>query len=390
MNHTRTAPLIVLAAGGTGGHMFPAEALARALIARGVRVALITDRRGEAFGDSLPAVPVYRIRAGRLGRDTLVRLRAVLDMGLGWLDARRLLRSLAPAAIVGFGGYPSIPTVIAASNHRIPIVLHEQNALLGRANRRLATRARAVATSFAKVALLPDGVGATMTGNPVRPGILAVRDRSYAAPGADDRVSLFVMGGSQGARVFSEVVPAAMALLPEPLKARLAIVQQCRPEDLDTARTAFAAAGVEAELSAFFTDVPDRLAASHLVIARAGASTVAELGVAGRPAILVPYPFATDDHQTANAERFAEGGGAWVIGQRGFKPETLAQRIETLLALPDTLARAASAARDAGSPDAAERLASLVMSQIAAPAGAKGASGIAREGHSHALMEAAE
>jgi len=388
--NSASPPLVVLAAGGTGGHMFPAEALARALMARGVRVALVTDRRGEAFGDSLPDVPVHRIRAGRLGRGTLVRARAVLDMGLGWLDARRLLRTLAPAAVVGFGGYPSIPTVIAAAGAGIPIVLHEQNALLGRANRRLASRARAIATSFAKVALMPVGAAAVITGNPVRPSVLAVRDRPYAAPGHDGRISIFVMGGSQGAHVFSEVVPPAMRLLPEALRHRIDVTQQCRPEDLDEARAGFAAAGVNAELNSFFTDVPERLAACQLAIARAGASTVAELGVVGRPAILVPYPFATDDHQAANADSFAESGGAWVIGQRAFKPELLAERIEILLAQPDALARAAAAARAAGQPDAADRLAALVMAQFAAPEGTARTSAAARESHTHALMEAAE
>jgi len=287
------------------------------------------------------------------------------------LEARRLLKRLAPSVVVGFGGYPSIPTVIAAAMLRVPVVLHEQNALLGRANRRLAARAAAIATSFARVALLPDGRAARMTGNPVRPGILAVREWPYAA-GGDGALSIFVMGGSQGAHVFSEVVPAALALLPDALKTRLSVVQQCRSEDLEDARAAFATAGVKAELAAFFTDVPDRLAACHLVIARAGASTVAELGVAGRPAILVPYPFATDDHQTANAEAFAETGGAWVIGQRAFKPEVLAQRIEMLVSRPDILARAAAAARAAGQPDAAERLADLVLAQVRAPEAAMG------------------
>ena len=358
------SPLVVLAAGGTGGHMFPAEALARALLARDIAVALVTDRRGQALGDAVPNVQTYRIRAGRLSRGTVARLRAVAEMGSGFLEARRLMRELNPAVVVGFGGYPSIPTVAAAAARKIPIVLHEQNALLGRANRRLATRASAIATSFASVAYLPEGLTAEMTGNPVRPGILAVRDAPYPAPSLDGKLAILVMGGSQGAHIFSEVVPVAMARLPEPLRARLSIVQQCRPEDIDEARAAFAAAGVEAELSTFFTDMPIRLASCNLAITRSGASTVAELGVTGRPAILVPYPFATDDHQKANAEAFAEGGGAWVVGQRAFTPELLAQRLETLLALPDALVRAAAGAHNAGRPDAAERLANLVTAQI--------------------------
>ena len=364
-----TAPLVVLAAGGTGGHMFPAEALAGALIAQGIRVALLTDQRGQAFGDSLPSVEVHRIRASRLPRYALDRLRAVIEMGLGGLEARKLLRGLNPSVVVGFGGYPSIPTVFAASLAKIPIVLHEQNALLGRANRRLASRAQAIATSFATVKYMPATARTVLTGNPVRPGVLAVRDNPYAEPTADGPLSILVTGGSQGARIFSEVLPAAMALLPPELKARVRIVQQCRPEDLDTVTAEYRAAGIDAELSNFFNDVPARLSACHLAITRSGASTVAELGVAGRPAILVPYPFATDDHQTSNAEAFAQTGGAWVVSQRILTPKLLADRIAGLAAHPDTLARAAEAARQEGRPDAADSFAELVISQIGARVG---------------------
>jgi UDP-N-acetylglucosamine--N-acetylmuramyl-(pentapeptide) pyrophosphoryl-undecaprenol N-acetylglucosamine transferase len=364
-----TAPLVVLAAGGTGGHMFPAEALARALIARGIRVALLTDQRGQAFGENLPSVEVHRIRASRLPRYALDRLRAVIEMGLGGLEARKLLRSLSPSVVVGFGGYPSIPTVFAASLAKIPIVLHEQNALLGRANRRLASRAQAIATSFAKVTYMPAMARTVLTGNPVRPGVLAVRDIPYAEPAAEGPLSILVTGGSQGARIFSEIVPEAMALLPPELKARVKIVQQCRPEDIAAVTAEYRAAGIEAELSTFFNDVPARLAACHLAITRSGASTVAELGVAGRPAILVPYPFATDDHQTSNAEAFAQSGGAWVVSQRILTPKLLADRIAGLAARPDTLARAAEAARQEGRPAAADSFAELVISQIGTRAG---------------------
>ena len=349
--------------------MFPAEALAGALIARNVRVALLTDQRGQAFGETLPSVEVHRIRASRLPRYALDRLRAVIEMGLGGLEARRLLRSLSPSVVVGFGGYPSIPTVFAASLARIPIVLHEQNALLGRANRRLASRARAIATSFATVKYMPATARAVLTGNPVRPGVLAVRDNPYAAPTADGPLSILVTGGSQGARIFSEVLPAAMALLPPELKARVKIVQQCRPEDIDAATAEYRAADIDAELSTFFNDVPARLSACHLAITRSGASTVAELGVAGRPAILVPYPFATDDHQTSNAEAYAQSGGAWVVSQRILTPKLLADRIAGLAAHPDALARAAEAARQEGRPGAADSFAELVISQIGARAG---------------------
>ena len=361
-----TAPLVILAAGGTGGHMFPAEALARALIARQIRVALITDQRGQAFGEALPAVTVHRIRASRLPRHTIDRIKALIEMGLGGLEARRLLGRLGPAVVVGFGGYPSIPTVFAASLARIPIVLHEQNALLGRANRRLASRALAIATSFETVSGVPAGVRTILTGNPVRPGLIAIREIPYAAPAQDKPLSILVTGGSQGARIFSEVMPAAAALLPDTLKARLRIVQQCRPEDIEAATADYRAAGIAAELSTFFSDMPARLAACDLAIARSGASTVAELGVAGRPAILIPYPFATDDHQTSNAEAYAKGGGGWVISQRILTPKLLAERIVALGSWPDMLVRAAQAARAEGRPDAAERFADLVISAIGA------------------------
>jgi UDP-N-acetylglucosamine--N-acetylmuramyl-(pentapeptide) pyrophosphoryl-undecaprenol N-acetylglucosamine transferase len=364
-----SAPLVVLAAGGTGGHMFPAEALARALIARGIRVALLTDQRGQAFGETLPSVEVHRIRASRLPRYALDRLRAVIEMGLGGLEARKLLRGLNPSVVVGFGGYPSIPTVFAASLAKIPIVLHEQNALLGRANRRLASRAQAIATSFAKVAHMPATAHTVLTGNPVRPGVLAARDIPYAEPTTDGPLSILVTGGSQGARIFSEILPAAMALLPPELKARIKIVQQCRPEDIKAVTAEYRAAGIAAELSTFFNDVPARLSACHLAITRSGASTIAELGVAGRPAILVPYPFATDDHQTSNAEAFAQSGGAWVVSQRILTPKLLADRIAGLAVHPDTLARAAEAARQEGRPAAADNFAELVISQIGARAG---------------------
>jgi UDP-N-acetylglucosamine--N-acetylmuramyl-(pentapeptide) pyrophosphoryl-undecaprenol N-acetylglucosamine transferase len=370
-----TAPLVVLAAGGTGGHMFPAEALSKALIARGVRVALVTDRRGQAFGD-MGDVAVHRIHASRLPRGAIDRVAAVAAMGLGFVDAWRLLRRLRPAAVVGFGGYPSIPTIAAALWCRIPTVLHEQNARLGRANARLAARARVVATSFETVAGLPRDSRAALTGNPVRPGILAILEHPYPIPAEDGPLSILVTGGSQGAHVFSEIVPAAVALLPPDLRARLRIVQQCRADDLDAATQAFAAVGLAAELTTFIDDMPRRLAECHLAICRAGASTVAELGVAGRPAILVPYPFATDDHQTANAEAFVHGGAGWVVSQRALTPQYLAERLSALLSRPDILVKAAEAARHQGRPDAAERFAALVIAEVSPAPAARAAASV--------------
>jgi UDP-N-acetylglucosamine--N-acetylmuramyl-(pentapeptide) pyrophosphoryl-undecaprenol N-acetylglucosamine transferase len=362
---TRNAP-IVLAAGGTGGHMFPAEALARELVARGAAVALVTDRRGqafgaEAFGKSGTAVATHRIRAGRFDTGMIGKALGIAELLLGIAQARALLRRIAPAAVVGFGGYPSVPTVLAAARRGVPTLIHEQNALLGRANRLLAHRVTRIALSFAETARLRerDRSRAVETGNPVRPSVAAVRDMPYVAPNSFEAIEILVTGGSQGARVFSDVVPAALALLPEAMRVRLRITQQARPEDIDRVRRQYAESGIAAEIAAFFDDIPRRLARAHLVIARAGASTVAELAVAGRPALLVPYPFAADDHQTANAAAFACAGGGWAMAQESFTVPRLAQLLGETLAAPDRLAAAAAAAHSQGRPEAARRLADL-------------------------------
>lgn len=358
---------IVLAAGGTGGHMFPAEALARELLARGRAVTLVTDRRGHAFGDNLPEVPVHRIRAASPGNGIVGKLTAALQMGLGLLEARALMRSLRPAAVVGFGGYPSVPTVYAAIHAKIPALLHEQNAVLGRANRMLIAGAKRLAVAFTGVTRIDKGDCAKIlrTGNPVRPAIAARRATPYAPLTGNGPIRLLVMGGSQGARVFSDVIPQALASLPEPTRAHIHLSQQCRPEDLEAARQALSGLGLGGlELQSFFRDVPDRLASCHLAITRAGASTIAELTCVGRPAILVPYPHATDDHQTANARQLAEAGAAWLVAQPDFTARTLAARLTALLAEPDTLATAAAAARRWGTADAASSLADAVLAMI--------------------------
>jgi UDP-N-acetylglucosamine--N-acetylmuramyl-(pentapeptide) pyrophosphoryl-undecaprenol N-acetylglucosamine transferase len=366
---------VVLAAGGTGGHMFPAEALARELLARGWKVALVTDRRGEAFGDRVPGVTLHRIRAGRLGDGVVAKMAAVADMALGTLSAGRLLRALLPAAAVGFGGYPSVPTMLAATRQGIASVLHEQNAILGRANRLLASRVGTIATSF-------PGVSASARtriveiGNPVRPEIAALRNASYLPPGADGPINLLVVGGSQGARILSAVIPAALGLLEPALKARLAVMQQARSEDLAEVRRTYQTTGIDAETATFFDDVPARLARAHLVIARAGASTVAELTAIGRPAILIPYRYAADDHQTANARSLADAGAAWMVGESEFTPDRLAMMLGSLLMTPDALSRAASSSHRLGRPDAASRLADLV---VAAAGGSNGQAPIPKE-----------
>ena len=361
-------PLVALAAGGTGGHVFPAAALAVELQGRGIELVLITDRRGGALGGDLPTLRVHRIRAGGIaGKNPLRRLFSGVDLAVGTWQARRLLRDLKPDAVIGFGGYPSVPTMLAAAWGGYATAIHEQNAVLGRANRLLASRARRIAVSFDRVRGVAAGDQERLvhTGMPVRQGFAEARERAYAPPASDGPINLLVMGGSQGARVLSQVVPAALGMMPEAIKARLGVVQQCRPEDLEVVRGGYARAGIKADLAAFFDDVPARLAAAHLLIARAGASTVAEMTTVGRPAILVPYPHAIDDHQAANAHAVDEAGAGWLMPEDAFSPETLAQRLEQLFTVPGTLRHAAASARTAGRPDAALRLADLVERLLA-------------------------
>lgn len=358
------APRILLAAGGTGGHMFPAEALARALLARGLQVDLATDERGGGFGDRLPQVKVHRIASGGVaGKGAMARLRNFMRLGVGFLQARRLLRSLGPAVVVGFGGYPSIPPLSAAQRGNIPTLLHEQNAVMGRANRFLAKRAARLALSFEQVKFA-DAVPAArriITGNPVRPEISAIADAPYAAPQPGEKVRLFVMGGSLGARVFGRAVPEAVALLPKELRRRLSITQQARAEDLAQAQEDYRALDISVELKHFFDDVPQRLREAHLLITRAGASTLAELTAAGRPAILVPLPNSIDDHQMANARALDSIRGGWLLPESALSPATLANILQEVLADPTRLEKAAAAAKSLGKRDAADRLADLVI-----------------------------
>ncbi len=365
-----SGPLVILATGGTGGHMFPAEALAHALLQRDCRVALITDRRGQAFSEKFPGVALHRIPAGRLGAGLMQKAMGIAEIMLGTLAAGRLLRRLRPAVAVGFGGYPSVPTMLAATRQRVATLVHEQNALLGRANRLLAPRVSRIATSFPAVQGLKAGDAARVvfTGNPVRPEVAQHRATPYAAPGAT--LNLLVTGGSQGARILSTVIPAALAALPAERRARIKLMQQARPEDLEQVREAHRRSGIDAEVAPFFQDLPARLARAHLVIARAGASTVAELCVIGRPAILVPYALAADDHQSFNARALGDAGAAWVMPESVFTQAALAERIEALLAAPQRLVAAAAAAHALGRPDAAERLADLVIECANANGGA--------------------
>ena len=356
------SPVYVLAAGGTGGHLFPAEAVARLLVAHGGAVHLLTDRRADAFAEAVPGVTIERVRAGRLGGGPLHAAYGLAELAVGMVQARRLLRRLMPAAVVGFGGYPSVPTMLAAAQLGLPSLIHEQNAVFGRANRLLAPRARRIATGFAAThGLRPaDRVRAIHTGNPVRPAIRAIGGSPYTPPGRT--IELLITGGSQGARVFGEIVPPALAALPSESRARLRIAQQARPEDKDAVAARYGDLGIAAEIASFFDDMPARLRRAHLAICRAGASTIAELAAAGRPAILVPYPHAMDDHQTANAGGFAGAGGGWVIAQPEFTTGALADRLAGLFTDPAALSAAAAASRAFARDDAAEHLAGLTQS----------------------------
>jgi UDP-N-acetylglucosamine:LPS N-acetylglucosamine transferase len=440
---------IVIAAGGTGGHFFPAEALAAELLARGHRIVLMTDARSGAMKSKVFAGHEQHVLpgAGIAGRGVWRGIKAMFGLGAGVVRARGLLARLNVGAVIGFGGYPCVPPILGAGllKRRPVLVLHEQNAVLGRANRFLAKRVNRLALSFAGTERVPalaavsnpprptpssagpswptpssatpssptpswpgltgpsrgpeaqdgpvkpghDGGGGSrnhdggsgsrghdvrsgsrgkavtqlgsatvVTGNPVRPAITALAGTEYAEPA--DRIRLLVLGGSLGARVFSDIVPIALASLPDALRRRLTLTQQCRAEDLDRVRAAYSATGIEADLSPFFPDVAERLAAAHLVIARAGASTVAELAVAGRPSVLVPLPGAIDDHQSANARALAQAGAARVMPQPSFTPDALASTLTELLSAPATLSAMAAAARTQARPDAAARLADLV------------------------------
>lgn len=350
---------ILLAAGGTGGHVFPAEALAAELLRRGHRVGLVTDTRGKGFGQNLPELPLYRIPAGTpAGRSLPGKLMSVVEIAHGVISGLTLLGLTRPVAVVGFGGYPALPLLLAAKLRKIPIVIHEQNAVLGRVNRLVARFAARIATSFPATDFLPETAAVTVTGNPVRPAILAAADVPYTAP--DQSLRLLILGGSQGARVLSDVVPTALAALPTEMKKRLKVVQQCRPEDLERVRAIYAEAGIAAETATFFNDVAQRLAVAHLAISRSGASSTAEIAVIGRPALLVPYAHAMDDHQTANAQALAHAGGAQVIAQDKFTTDRVTTAFINLLGDPAALSDMAAAARSVGRPLAAQALADLV------------------------------
>lgn len=352
----------VLAAGGTGGHLTPAFALASELDRRGHHVALITDARGAAIPGKPDFLPAHVLPAGRFGKNPLRWPTAISAVLEGRAMARRLYESFEPSAVVGFGGYPALPALLAAGAAGVATVIHEQNAVLGRVNRLLAGRVDAIATAYPEVdRLAAKHAGKVeLVGNPVRPEVLALREEPFPAFTADGLLRVLVTGGSQGARVLSEVVPDGLAMLAPALRSRLQVTQQCRPEDIEAVRARYAAHDIPAELGTYFEDMQARLADAHLFIGRAGASTIAELTAVGRPAILVPLPIATDDHQAANVREIVKAGGARAIRQPSFTAKELAKQINALAQHPETLANAAHAAWNCGRPNAARDLADLV------------------------------
>lgn len=386
----------VLAAGGTGGHLIPAFALAAELHARGHHVALVTDERGAAIPGKPEFLTAHVLPSGRIaGRNPIGWVKGAMGVIEGRRMALRLFESFRPSAVVGFGGYPALPTLLAATSAGLPTVLHEQNAVLGRVNRYFAGKVDAIATAFEQVDRLdPKHEGkVTLVGNPVREDVLALRDQPFPHFTEDSLLRILVTGGSQGAKVLSQMVPDGLAMLPPTLRSRLQVIQQCRPEDIEAVRERYAVHGIPAELATYFEDMAERLAGAHLFIGRAGASTIAELTAVGRPAILIPLPYAMDDHQSANTREIVAAGGARVIRQpavttedpdayRGDKRNALLSeqaeilqkmakdvclQIQAIAQNPETLANAAHAAWNCGYPNAAADLADLVESFGATP-----------------------
>jgi len=348
--------VIVLSAGGTGGHLFPAQALAGALTRRGRDIVVMTDTRFSNYATAFPRARIQTVPSSPLNTIT-----APFKIMAGVAIALTKLLKLKPAAVIGFGGYPSVPVMLAASLARLPTAIIEQNAVVGRANRLVMNRVRVVAAAFPIARFAPDDRSKiVLTGNPLRPEVETLWGAPYSLPQADGPLRLLVFGGSQGARAMSEIVPAALTRLPHNLKKRLSVVQQCRPEDIETVRQIYANAEIRAELQSFFSDLPRRMAESHLVIARSGAGTVAELMAIGRPAILVPLPGALDDNQTPNAELLSRAAAGWCVAQSDLSPDSLAQMLMRIFADPVSLAACAAAAHSLATPHAAEKLADVV------------------------------
>lgn len=362
----RKKNLVIVAAGGTGGHVMPAAALARDLVSRGYDVEWISDERGEKFKNLFPGIPHHIVKSGTLGAGLIGKVKGAMNLVLGLLQAKALISKKKPAAVVGFGGYPSFPAVKAAQDAKIPTVLHEQNAIIGRANLALAHQAERIASSVPNLHGIDKetSMRTVFTGNPVREEITALYTKPYPPLEMDGALNVFVMGGSLGAKVFSDVLPQALKTLPEELRARLHITQQCREEYLEQTQQAYEEAQIDVKLMPFVEDVSGELEKCHLFIGRSGASTVAEITAAGRPAIFVPYPHHKDQQQKMNADVVADRGGAWVMIENSFTPEVVSERIETILRNPSKLFKAAENARECAKPDAARRLGNLVTELV--------------------------
>lgn len=355
--------LVVLAAGGTGGHLFPAQALAEALVRRGYVIHLMTDERVRDYGRTFPALETHLVPAATLTASQPLRLPVQLfRLFRGFQTARNILERLRPLAIAGFGGYPSFPPLIAASRLKIPSCIHEQNAVVGRANRVLSRHVDVIASSFPTLGRLPERARAKLryTGNPVRAIVLDKKAQAYRPAAADQPFNLLIFGGSQGARFFAEFMPEVIKLLPKAVLRHLKVIQQCRPEDIERVKAAYGALDIAFELASFFADMPQRFSDAQLIICRSGASTIAELGVIGRPAVMIPLPHSLDDDQLHNAEFLAGKGGGWIMHQNELKPQEFAAFLTRLRYQDHELAGAARAALAQGMPDAAERLADLV------------------------------
>ncbi|MEM7215534.1 MAG: undecaprenyldiphospho-muramoylpentapeptide beta-N-acetylglucosaminyltransferase [Pseudomonadota bacterium] len=351
---------VLLCAGGTGGHLFPAEAVAHELVSRGYTVHLATDERAKRFTDTFPAAEIHTIRSATFGsRNPIGVAKTIYKLAAGYFQSRKLIRKIEPVAVAGFGGYPTLPPLLAASAMKVPTLIHEANAVLGRANKFLSRRVSRVAIGFGDTDKL-DGKEVTVTGNPVRPPVLEAASQAYDLPDEKGTFRLLVFGGSQGARYFGAVLPEACALMSEDHRNRLSIVQQARPEDSESLKAAYDSLGVQAEVSTFFTDMAERIASAHLVISRSGASTVSELAVIGRPAILVPYPYALDHDQAANAATVSSEGGAVIFKQSALVAEVLADELSSAINDPKRLALAAKNAKKTGKPNAAITLADML------------------------------
>jgi len=350
--------VIVLSAGGTGGHLFPAQALAGELARRGRAIVVMTDSRFANYATHFPGARIETVPSSPFNS-----LLAPLRIAAGIAVAFARLARLKPAAVIGFGGYPSVPVMLAAAALRLPTAIIEQNAVVGRANRLVMNKVSRVAAAFPIARFAPaDPSKVVLTGNPLRPEVEALWNTPYRLPEAGGPLRLLVFGGSQGARALSEIVPAALTRLPHAMKMRLSVVQQCRPEDIETVRGIYARAEIRSHLETFFADLPRRMAETHLVIARAGAGTVAELMAIGRPAILVPLPGALDDNQTPNAEILSRADAGWTVRQRDLSPDSLARMLIAIFSDPMALGRRAACAHALATPNAAGKLADMVES----------------------------